>query len=118
MKNFVFLLFFIVTGIQFFLVDINLFVLSFFFLNYLVLMVIMYYHFFLEKEFSPFISAFLIFNILFFIIAPLAQISKIDPQLQIHVNNLPYNLQKTITAHIYILIFNVVFFISYLVFQK
>lgn len=81
-------------------------------------MVIMYYHFFLEKDFSPFISAYLIFNILFFIIAPLAQISKIDPELQIHVNNLPYNWQKTIQANIYILIFNVVFFISYLFFKK
>ena len=81
-------------------------------------MVIMYYHFFLEKDFSPFISAYLIFNILFFIIAPLAQISKIDPQVQIHLNNLPYNWQKTIVANIYILIFNVVFFISYLIFKK
>ena len=118
MKNFVFLSFFIFTGIQFFLVDISLLVLSFFFLNYSVLMVIMYYHFFLEKEYSPFISAYLIFNILFFIIAPLAQISKIDPELQMHVNNLPYNWQKTIIANIYILVFNIFFFISYLVFKQ
>lgn len=118
MKNFIFLFFFILTGIQFFLVDIDLLVLSFFFINYVVFMVIMYYHFFLEKEYSPFISAYLIFNILFFIIAPLAQISKIDPELQMHVNYLPYNWHKTIVANVYILVFNIVFFISYLVFKK
>ena len=118
MKNFVFLLFFVFTGIQFYLVDINILVLSSFFLNYFVLMVIMYYHFFLEKDYSPFISAYLIFNILFFIIAPLTQISSIDVKLQVHVNYLPYNTLKTIIANIYILIFNVVFFVSYLIFKK
>lgn len=118
MKNFVFLLFFVITGIQFFLVDINAVALSFFFLNYFVLMIIMYYHFFLEKEYSPYISAFLIFNLLFFIIAPLAQISKIDPDIQTHVNTLPYNWQQTVVANIYILIFNSVFFTSYLYFKN
>lgn len=118
MKNFIFLSFFIFTGIQFFLVDINIFALCSFFLNYLVLMIIMYYHFFLEKDYSPFISAYLIFNILFFIITPLAQITKIDPELQKHVNDLPYDWHKTIVANTYILIFNIVFFISYIVFKK
>ena len=78
----------------------------------------MYYHFFLEKDYSPFISAYLIFNILFFIITPLAQITKIDPELQKHVNDLPYDWHKTIVANTYILIFNIVFFISYIVFKK
>lgn len=118
MKNLVFLSFFVFTGIQFFLVDINLLALSSFFLNYVVIMIIMYYHFFLEKEYSPFISAYLIFNILFFIITPLAQISNIDPELQKHVNDLPYKWSKTIVANTYILLFNIVFFISYLLFKK
>lgn len=78
----------------------------------------MYYHFFLEKDYSPFMSAFLIFNLLFFIIVPLVQISKIDPNLPRYVNNFPYIWQHTIRANIYILIFNIVFFISYIILKK
>ena len=96
LKNFVFILFFVFTGIQFFLVDINIIALAFFFLNYLLLMVIMYYHFFLEKVYSPFISAYLIFSLLFFVIAPLAQISKIDTVLPRYLNYLPYHWKQTI----------------------
>jgi hypothetical protein len=118
LKNFVFILFFVFTGIQFFLVDINIIALAFFFLNYLLLMVIMYYHFFLEKEYSPFISAYLIFSLLFFVIAPLAQISKIDTVLPRYLNYLPYHWKQTIFANLCILIFNVVFFISYVFFKK
>lgn len=115
MKNFVFLLFFAFTGIQFFLVDIDLLVLSSFFVNYFILMVIMYYHFFLEKDFSPFISAYLIFNLLFFIIAPLAQIYT---ETETYVNNFPYHWAEAIRANIYILLFNITFFVSYIVFKK
>ena len=78
-------------------------------------MVIMYYHFFLEKEFSPFISAYLIFNLLFFIIAPLSQIYT---ETKIYVNNFPYNWAEAIRANCYILLFNIVFFISYVVLKK
>ena len=81
-------------------------------------MVIMYYHFFLEKEYSPFISAYLIFSLLFFVIAPLAQISKIDTVLPRYLNYLPYHWKQTIFANLCILIFNVVFFISYVFFKK
>ena len=73
----------------------------------------MYYHFFLEKEYSPFISAYLIFNLLFFTIAPLAQISNIDPVLLRHVNYLPYFWEQTVFANSCILIFNIFFFIKY-----
>ena len=118
MKNLVFILFFVITGIQFFLVDINIIALLFFFLNYLLIMMIMYYHFFLEKEYSPFISAYLIFNLLFFTIGPLAQISKIDPVLLRHVNYLPYFWEQTVFANSCILIFNIFFFISYIFFKK
>lgn len=81
-------------------------------------MMIMYYHFFLEKEYSPFISAYLIFNLLFFTIAPLAQISNIDPVLLRHVNYLPYFWEQTVFANSCILIFNIFFFISYIFFKK
>lgn len=78
----------------------------------------MYYHLFLEKDFSPFLSAFLIFNVLFFIISPLAQISKMSVDLPRYVNNFPYKPIETIRANIYILIFNITFFISYLILKK
>lgn len=81
-------------------------------------MMIMYYHFFIEKDYSPFISAYLIFNLLFFIIAPLAQISQISPNLLRHVNYLPYSWEQTVFANICILIFNIIFFISYVFFKK
>jgi len=78
-------------------------------------MVIMYYHFFLEKEHSPFMSAYLIFNLLFFIIAPLSQIYS---ETATYVNNYPYNWLEAIRANIYILIFNITFFVSYIVLKK
>ena len=75
----------------------------------------MYYHFFLEKDFSPFISAYLIFNLLFFIIAPLAQIYT---ETETYVNNFPYHWAEAIRANVYILLFNIIFFVSYIVFKK
>jgi len=75
----------------------------------------MYYHFFLEKDFSPFISAYLIFNLLFFIIAPLSQIHS---ETNIYVNDLPYNWGEAIKANCYILLFNLVFIISYVVLKN
>ncbi len=78
----------------------------------------MYYHFFLEKDFSPFISAYLIFNLLFFIIAPLTQISELDPEHPKYVNNLPYVYSQTIRTNLYILLFNITFFVSYIILKK
>lgn len=115
MKNFIFLLFFIFTGAQFFIADITPITLFSFFVNYLIIMVIMYYHFFLEKEHSPFISAYLIFNLLFFIIAPLSQIYT---ETTTYVNQYPYHWAEAIRANVYILLFNITFFISYIVLKK
>lgn len=78
-------------------------------------MVIMYYHFFLEKDYSPFLSAYLIFSLLFFIIAPLAQIYT---ETKVYVNNFPYHWLEAIRANFYILLFNITFFISYMVLKK
>ncbi len=78
----------------------------------------MYYHFFLEKSFSPFISAYLIFNILFFIITPLAQLSEMEEISPKYLNTLPHKPFNTIIANIYIIIFNIIFFLSYLIFKN
>jgi hypothetical protein len=91
-------------------------------LNFLVLLVFTYYNIFLEKKFSPFLSIFIVFNFLFFIVAPLVQIDHI---IEMGFNgsgsfmqSFPFSEGICIRANFYILIFNLIFGFSYLVFKK
>lgn len=94
--------------------------LSFIF-NFALLWGITYYSIFLEKRFSPFISVFLVFNLLFFIVAPVIQIDDIvkdSIEGGRFIQNFPYSESKCIRANTYLFIFNLVFFLTYLIVNK
>lgn len=93
-----------------------------FFINYLLLWFITYYNIYIEKRFSPFIGTFVVFNLLFFVAAPLVQISSIMQKgfqgTGKHIQNLPFSEFGVFRANTYILIFILTFFISYLYLKK
>lgn len=86
--------------------------------NFITLLGFSYYNIFLEKKFSPFLSVFIVFNLLFFIVAPLVQINDITQKgfenTGTFMQSFPFRENICIRANTYILIFNVVFGISYL----
>lgn len=113
--TFIFLLLFI-------FLDIPLLLRLSFLVNFLFLLGITYYNIFIEKKFSPFLGTFVVFNLLFFVVAPLIQISSIISNgygdSGKYVQNLPFSEYFAIRGNTYILLFNVVFFFSYLFFKR
>lgn len=96
----------------------NVFVWGSFFVNYLTLTFITYYHLNIEKTFSPFLSSYIIFNLLFFIFSPIIQIKSIKNTNMEFVTNFPYDVSDIVFANALIIFFNVVFFTSYLYFKN
>lgn len=93
-----------------------------FVINFTFLWIITYYNIFIEKKFSPFLGVFIVFNLLFFVVAPLIQIDSIvskgfDEDGK-YIQDFPFSENFAIRANIYILFFNVVFFISYIYFKN
>ena len=87
-----------------------------FFVNFLILWGITYYSIFLEKKFSPFLSVFVVFNLLFFIVAPIIQIDYIvKDSLEggRFIQKFPFTETTCLRANAYLFIFNLIFFISY-----
>lgn len=90
-----------------------------FFINGLVLLGITIYHLYFEKQFSPFLSAFIVFNFLFFLVAPIVQIDSFQEVVKPKFANFfPYSEWLTVYANTLILVFNCAFFVSYLFFKK
>ena len=83
-------------------------------LNFLVILTITYFYLFRDKRFAPILSAFIVFNFLFFLIAPMLQVHNVyvtgDYKLPTKLIYRDYLIIKT---NILVLIFNVVFFIFY-----
>lgn len=90
--------------------------------NFLILWIFTYYNIFIERRFSPFLGCFIVFNLLFFIIAPMVQIHDIVSNGYDgggkYIQKFPFKENFAIRANIYILIFNLVFFISYMFFKN
>lgn len=90
--------------------------------NFIVLLGSAYYNIYLEKSFSPFLSVFIVFNFLFFIVAPLIQINHVMingyENTGSFMQSFPFRENICIRANTYILIFNVVFGASYLYFKS
>jgi hypothetical protein len=84
-----------------------------------LLTAITYFHVFEEKDFSPFISAYIVFTFLFFVVAPMIQINSYttddNPRF---MTNFPYREGLTIYVNILISVFHIVFFSFYLFFKK
>ena len=89
-----------------------------FILNYLVLGCIFYYHLYLEKRFSPFLSSYIVFTLLFFIVAPIIQIHSFTSFTKEYKTQLPFDELGAIFTNILILIFQVTFFAGYLLFVR
>lgn len=84
----------------------------------LVLAGITVYHIFAERVYSPFISAFIVFTFLFFIVAPMVQINSFEGTNPRFLTKFPYDKDLAIYTNVLITVFNIVFFISYLFFKK
>lgn len=83
-------------------------------LNFLVLFIMIFFYLFKDKRFSPILAAFIVFNFLFFIIAPMLQIHQVYESGNLKlVNKLIYKEYLIIKTGVFVLIFNIVFFVAY-----
>lgn len=118
LKDIIILLFFLISFFLFFSFRENIFVWLSFFVNWIFLTIIFLYHLKIEKVYSPFLSAYITFNYLFFLLAPMVQISAFNDSQSLFPNYFPYLETKVVYANIMILIFHAVFFLSYFLFKK
>jgi hypothetical protein len=103
----------------FFNFDTSLLVWVSFFVNAIVLLCITIYHLYFEKDYSPFLSSFIVFTFLFFIAAPITQISSFYNQsTPKFVHFFPYKESLVLYANFLILLFNVCFITFYIRFKK
>ncbi|MAX70206.1 MAG: polysaccharide polymerase [Flavobacteriaceae bacterium] len=96
----------------------DIFVWASFFISFLVISLIAYYHLFIEKEYSPFISAYIVFNYLFFLLAPIIQIGSFTDTNNRFATMFVYNIGLTLKTNAIIVFFNIIFFFSYVYFKK
>lgn len=89
-----------------------------FFINFVVLTYITNYHLNVEKCFSPFLTSFIIFTYLFLFMAPMIQIDSMTHDFMIFSNVFPYETSDILFTNFLILIFNIVFFCSYVVLKS
>lgn len=112
----------IVFLVMFVFLEVPILTKSSFLVNLLVLLGFTYYNIKIEKEFSPFLSVFIVFNLLFFIVAPLIQINEIVSVgfkgTGSFIQAFPFYESICIRANLYILIFNCVFAFFYIYFKK
>ncbi len=88
-------------------------------LNFGVLFVMTSVYLFKDKRYSPIFAAFLVFNLLFFIIAPMLQIHDVFVSDDLSmITKLIYKEHLMVKTNIFILIFNVVFFVAYQYFSS
>lgn len=89
-----------------------------FFMSNLLLFGLFWWHIFKEKEFSPFISVFLVFTFLFFIVSPMLQIAELDLKNGEFPTKLIFNKQSIIFTNVLVILFNLSFSLAYLAFKK
>lgn len=118
LKDITILLFLLTSLFLFFSFTESIFVWLSFFVNWGFLTGIFLYHLKVEKVYSPFLSAYITFNYLFFLLAPMVQISAFNNTSSLFPNYFPYSEGKVIYTNTMILIFHLIFFCSYLFFKK
>lgn len=89
-----------------------------FFVSNVVLFTLLWWHLFKEREYSPFISVYIVFNFLFFIIAPILQLRVIGSKNADFLTNLPYTSSGIIYANVLIVVFTISFFCAYTLLKK
>lgn len=117
LKTIVTFLYLCISLIAFLSFDTTPIVWSSFFVNFLLITSIAYYHLNIEKAFSPFLTSFIIFNYLFFFLAPVFQISAMNDLNFRFPNDFAFSTSSVVFANLLILIFNIVFIFSYLYFK-
>ena len=117
LKTIVTFLYLCISLIAFLSFDTTPIIWSSFFVNFLLITSIAYYHLNIEKAFSPFLTSFIIFNYLFFFLAPVFQISAMNDLNFRFPNDFAFNTSSVVFANLLILIFNIVFIFSYLYFK-
>lgn len=89
-----------------------------FFINFVLLTSITYFHLNYEKTFSPFLTSFIVFFYLFCIVAPIIQISSFESIDATFPTKYPYDTWDIVFANFLIFMFCTIFFLSYLYFKK
>ena len=90
-----------------------------FFINGLLLFIILIYHIYYEKIYSPFLSNFIVFSYLFLWMAPIIQIGYFENlRTAVFPNNFPYRFDLILYANLLIFSFNLTFFIAYLLLKR
>ena len=90
------------------------FIKTLFTLNFLVLAVMAYYYLYRDKKFAPILSSYIVFNFLFFLIAPMLQVHNVYVTENLNLpTKLVYNDYLIIKTNILVLLFNIVFFVFY-----
>lgn len=89
-----------------------------FLVNFSAISLIAFHHLYIEKYFSPFISAYIVFNYLFLLLAPIVQIGNFNESSFLFANNFPYSEELTIQTNMFVFCFHVVFFFCYMYFKK
>lgn len=118
LKSIITFLYLLVTAPSFLFFEIEINVWLSFFLNYFIITGITNYHLNFEKNYSPFLSSYIVFTLLFFIISPIIQISSFEPNNSFFPNAYPFNASEIIFVNFLIFLFNLVFFLCYLIFKK
>jgi hypothetical protein len=107
------------TILMMFTFDASILVWSSFFLSSLVLFLITIYHLYYEKNFSPFLSSYIVFTFLFFIAAPIAQINSfVGLESPKFVNYFPYREDLILYVNFLIVLFNIIFICAYIQLKK
>ena len=90
-----------------------------FFFSSLVLLFITIYHLYFEKEYSPFLSSYIVFTFLFFLAAPISQVNSFNglvaPKF---ITFFPYKEWIVIYTNTLISVFNIIFIIAYIRFKN
>lgn len=85
-----------------------------FFVQAIVLTFIAYYHIFLEKTYSPFLSTYIVFCYLFFVLAPIIQAGVLQPlENGAFDHNFPFSETLFIKTNGLITLFHIIFFLFY-----
>ncbi len=83
-------------------------------LNFLVIFTMTVFYLFKDKKFAPILAAFIVFNFLFFIIAPMLQIHQVYETGNLRlVTKLVYKDYLVVKTSVLVFVFNSVFFVSY-----
>jgi len=90
-----------------------------FFTSAFILLLITVYHLYYERNYSPFLSCYIVFNFLFFLAAPISQISSFSGiENPLFITKFPYEENLVVYTNILIGFFNIIFLIFYIFFKK